>query len=491
MRSAGRTTGTCSRRMSLKIKSMEIKRPGARLAANYIILSGAEMVSKLLTALAFAFLARVLGPEGYGVLEFTLAILFIFNLLVDSGLSSYGAREIAKDNASAPGLMVSITAARSVLAAITYLILVGVVALIDKPQTVKNFMLLYGLTVFGLPGLAQWVFQGLDRMQVVALASILRWTTFSIGVFLFVRDPAHFRLVPLIEGVAIVLAVVFLIGMYLKYFGFARPRLQPSVALAIFRKAFPIGASEIVWAVKVYFATILLGLVVGGQEVGWFSAAHRIVISLHAFVWLYFYNMLPSIARSSQRPVEGYHQMMRVSLQITAWVAVFLGIFGTAFARTGIVALFGPQYMQAVPVFQVLIWLLPLTLLSGHYRYTLIGYDKQSLEFLSSLAGAGVNLVLNLILIPRLGIIGSAWSLVASEAAIWGITYLLVRRTVARVPFLPHLRWPVITGLLLIAILYWLAPVNIWLAGSAAAVLYLSALLLVKPEFILRLRSNY
>ena len=68
-----------------------------RLAANFAALSAAEFISKILVALAFAYLARVLGPEIYGHLEFTLAIIFLFSLVVDTGLGTFGAREIAKN----------------------------------------------------------------------------------------------------------------------------------------------------------------------------------------------------------------------------------------------------------------------------------------------------------------------------------------------------------------------------------------------------------
>src|SRR5690349_14522108 len=70
---------------------------GARLARNFVLLGGAEVFSKGVTILAFACLARVLGPADFGALEFALAVITILTLLVDCGLSPYGAREVGKD----------------------------------------------------------------------------------------------------------------------------------------------------------------------------------------------------------------------------------------------------------------------------------------------------------------------------------------------------------------------------------------------------------
>ena len=58
----------------------------SRLSYNYLALSGAEFVSKALTAVAFAFMARIFGPELYGQLEFSIAnslsVFFILSTAV-------------------------------------------------------------------------------------------------------------------------------------------------------------------------------------------------------------------------------------------------------------------------------------------------------------------------------------------------------------------------------------------------------------------------
>ena len=135
-----------------------------RLATNYVILSGGEFISKILAAVALAYLARVLGPESYGSLEFAIAIYFIVHLFVDSGLSYIGARELAKDKDKQPKLFVNITMARSILALIAFVFLALLAMFINQPREVKTLIFLYGLVMLILPWLTQWVFQGRDMM---------------------------------------------------------------------------------------------------------------------------------------------------------------------------------------------------------------------------------------------------------------------------------------------------------------------------------------
>lgn len=460
-----------------------------RLAANYVLLSAGEFIAKIFGLIAFAYLARVLGPQHYGYLEFTIALIFFFTLVVDCGLSAYVAREIAKDQGAATKLAAHMIAVRFALAVGSFLFLALFAGVSRQPPAVKSLILLYALTLFGLPALLQGVFQGLDRMRDVAIASILRWTIFASGVLLFVRGSEQFWIVPLVEGCAIGILVIFYIWRVSRSLGPLRQPIDRAFGFSMLRQALPIGASEMVWAVRVYFATVLLGLFVGGSEVGWFGAAHRIVISLHTFVWLYFFNLFASLSRCAQGPEEDLQHLMGKSMQVTAWAAVFAGIVGTFLAKPLILLLYGEQYQEAAAIFRVLIWLIPIALLHGHYRYTLIAYGRQQLEFLSNVCGAALTVLLSLLLVPTYGPIGGALALIASEVLIWGLVYYFVRRTIAHVPWWSNVYRPLLAGVVLIGALYLLPALSIWLLVGVAVIVYGLTMTLIQPQLLADARS--
>jgi len=153
--------------------------------------------------------------------------------------------------------------------------------------------------------------------------------------------------------------------------------------------------------------------------------------------------------------------------------------------------LYGSQYQEGVSAFRVLVWLIPLALMSGHFRYALIAYGQQRLEFVSSACGAGLNILLNLFLIPSIGLVGAAWALIASEALIWGITYSFVRNRITHIPIgIPILR-PLLGGLILAGTLYLLPPVKLWIAGSSAVVVYSLVLSIMQPKIITHIRTIF
>ena len=147
---------------------------GARLARNFVLLGGAEVFSKGVTILAFACLARVLGPADFGALEFALAVITILTLLVDCGLSPYGAREVGKDPGKTGALVRHIVVTRLALVLVAWAVLLALVLTLDQPWPTRRVLLLYGLPLAVLAGSLFWVFQGCDAMGVVVGGLLLR-----------------------------------------------------------------------------------------------------------------------------------------------------------------------------------------------------------------------------------------------------------------------------------------------------------------------------
>ena len=460
-----------------------------KLAFNYVLLSGGEALSKVFAFLAFAYLARLVGPDIFGDIEFALAVTMFFNLVVEGGLGLLGAREIAKDEKIIASLTFHIVIMRIVLALIAFLLLCLFVILNNKSPQENQIVILYGLTLFGTPGLLQWVFQGLDRMQWVALSSIIRWSLFAVLVFLFITRPHHVLVVPVLELVAVGIVVAFNFSIFRKSFGSFRQRFDISLCKSLLSQAMPIGLSQVAWGLRAYLPTIMLGLLVGGSAVGWFGAAQRIVVALHTFVWMYFFNIYPSISRCTRQEPEAFQNLLGKSLKVTSWCAVFIGSAGTLFAEPLIQTVYGTQYDAAAKSFQVLVWYLSIILVSGHYMYALFAYNKQKLELASALCGSVFSFVLIIALIHKYNFMGAAYAIVCVETLIWLLNYYFTRVNIAVVPFFSHLIKPLFAGLVMIVLVKLIPPLNIFLLGAIACLLYGSGLLILQPAVIKDFRA--
>ncbi len=407
-----------------------------RLTLNFLLLAAGEALAKLLTFAGFVYLARVLGPADYGRLEFVLAIMVFFTLPVDFGLGTLGAREIARWPDRAVLLLCDIALLRLALALASFTVLLVVAALLPETAEVQWLLVLYGLSLFAAPALLQWFFQGHEQMHWVAVISLVRQVVFAGLIFVVFDVGMPLYYVGFFECAAVAVAAaaglaIMSQGPILRRWprpapSGPRPRLPD--LLRHLRQAAPIGLSELAWAFLWYFATVLVALMVGDQELGWFGVSHRVVMALHTFVWLYFFNLLPALSRCVFHDRARWQALVRGSLLVTSAGGVLLSLGVTFFGSTLLALTFGASYAAAAPALAALIWLIPLALVSGHYRYTLIAANRPTAEMICTLAAALTALVFASALVPHHGAVGAALALVIGHVVNLTLAYVCVRR---------------------------------------------------------------
>lgn len=416
-----------------------------RRAGNYLILSAAEAAGKLFNFAAFTHLGRTLGPEQYGLLEFTLAVMAFFTLAADMGLSVCGAREVAKNPRTTQRLVGEIVWLRAALSLASAGVVFAGVEWLPKPQAARYLFHLYGASLLLSPLLVQWYFQGREEMRWVAAASVLRNGVFAALVLAWVRPGSPLWRVGWIECAAAGAAAMLCAAVAQRRFGVSLFRARPvwNAGWKRLREAAPVGLAELTWACMWYLPTTLLGFWRADASLGWFGASHRVVMALHTFVWLYFYNLLPAISRSAASS-QALPALMSDSLRVTAWgslsVVLLLGL--PAYALLPLA--FGNAFAGGGPVLAALVGMIPLTMLSGHYRYLLIASGLQKWLLMSTTAGALSSAAAGLFLIPRWGAEGAAGCLLAGALVDLACAYSLVRRRLIRLPFLPALWRPLL-----------------------------------------------
>ncbi|MGH8551425.1 MAG: oligosaccharide flippase family protein, partial [Methylococcales bacterium] len=299
-----------------------------------IILYSGEVISKILGIVVFGYLGRTLLEARYGDLEFSLAWLFLFNLVIDAGLAPYGAREAAKEPQRTAQLVGQIALVRAGLVIISVILLVAISQTVQMEAIARTLVLCQGLVLLPAPLIINWVFQSRDQMQVVAACSLLRQIIFSVGVIAFVQGPSDVLLVPLADAIGLSIAVLIQIFLYIKggetrvsskhlFFGARR----------VVAESLPLTGSSVVWARRLFFPLLALGLFGTSAETGIFGAGHRLVIAAHQFVWLYFFNLLPSLSRLAvSESLDGFHQLIGNSMRFVGWVAIFGAGLGTVLA---------------------------------------------------------------------------------------------------------------------------------------------------------------
>jgi PST family polysaccharide transporter len=445
-----------------------------RLAANFLYLSAGELGAKLLTFASFTYLARTLGPVAYGAIEFTLAVMVFFSLPADLGLGAYGAREIARNPAGASRLLREITGLRLLLSLASMLLLGVFIVLVHKSPEQKILLAWYGLSLLGIPYLLQWFFQAHDRMYWVGAASIVRQAVFALLVFGVCRAGFPLFYIGLIECASVFAAAAFCVYVVTRRMRYPWPGTDIRIVrlMGHIREALPIGLSELAWGFMWYFCTVLLGFLSPDRSLGLFGASHRAVMAMHTFVSLYFFNLLPSISRCAVLPRDHLLELMDRSLRFTGWTGLFAAPLLTALAPQVLTLIYGPSFRDGARSFAVLVWMLPVAMLSGHHRYILIAYNHQNWLLRCTSIAAAVAVVLAFALVPWYKDFGAAWALLIANVVNFALAYFWVGKLVVKVPVHRQLAMPLAALGLAILCFLGLARWNVRIAGSVAAAVY-------------------
>jgi O-antigen/teichoic acid export membrane protein len=193
-------------------------------------------------------------------------------------------------------------------------------------------------------------------------------------------------------------------------------RCSFDLACALLRDSWPLILSGVVIMIYMRIDQVMIGQMVGDGEVGVYSAAVRL-----AEVW-YFVPMavvssvFPSVVEARRVSDELFYGRLQKLYNLMAFMAYIVAIPVTFAAGPVVKILFGPAYERAGPMLALLIWAGLFTNLGVDRSSFLTAMNWTRVHFLTVSLGCVINVLLNLLLIPRYGGMGAV---VASCVAYW------------------------------------------------------------------------
>jgi len=439
------------------------------------------------------YLARVLGASAFGLFVFAQAFLIYFVLLVDSGLSLFGVREIAKSPDSAGSITLNLFVLRLLLAAVLFFFSLSILMFIPVAESVRWLFAATFLFVFYRALNADWVFQGLEKMEFNAFSKIIYASLCLPLIILFVKNANDLARAPLIQalcGIAAAVIFLFILGKFILRFQFTL--LAPAKWWSYFLAAMPLGASIVLIQVYNNFDTIMLGFMDKPAVVGYYNAAYRVFNVLVSGFALWQSTALPIMSKRFGDNLDRAKEFINKYLHLTMLFIIPLTLAVFLSAPLLIKLLFGAEYAQGVLALQILAWNLILVSIGSVYGVTiLIPSGHYNRFFIAVAIGAIVNIVLNFILIPPFSFVGAAIATLLAELFSVSVSFFYARQII-RLPLVRYLFKPVLVslaGMLVFILIFkniltgdYLASYVLALAGYAAACA--GIVLVIEKDFV-------
>lgn len=387
----------------------------------------------LFPLITFPYASRIMLADGVGQVQFYISIISYVTLLSSIGIPLYAIREIAcvrKDVKQMNIAVIEILLLHVFLTSFGYLI-IGVLCLtIDEIQINLPLFLVLSTSVFFTTIGCEWFYQGIEDFKYIAIRSLLIKIIYVVLLFFLVKDKEDL----LIYGILTVFGTV---GNNL--FNFARLRKYVSLSEFKFKELHPfkhllptlkIFVLNLIISFYINLNPVMLGFMVDVTAVGYFTAASKISHMLLGVSGALQNAVLPRASNLLQMgDYEKFKQLTQKVMDFIIMLTLPLTI-GLIILAPSIISVFcGESYRPAAFSLAILAPIIFVISLSGLFGIQMLyPQGKERLVIISTCAGATVNIILNLILIPYIGFDGASIATLAAEVTVTGVMSYIGRK---------------------------------------------------------------
>lgn len=367
----------------------------------------------LIPLITVPYVSRVLGPNNIGVYSFTYSIVYYFMLGAMLGINNYGSREIAKinDKKEISKKFWSIYLLQ-LFCSIIMLILYAILCLtID--YNYKNILIIQVIYLISCAFDINWFFWGKEKFKITITRNILLKILSLILIFIFVKNENDLWIYTLILAISTLLSQIYLWIPLRKEVKFERvsvkeifSNLKPVLILFV-----PI----IAYSIYRVMDKTMIGTFSNSFQLGNYESAEKILNIPLSIITALCTVMMPHMSKQENEN-EKSTEIIKNTYKICAFCIypIIMGIF--AVCNEFCTAFFGMEFSLTPTIIKVLLITVLFSCISNITRSTyLIPNRKDKIYVKSTVFGAIINLILNILLIKRFGAYGACVGTIAAE----------------------------------------------------------------------------
>jgi len=408
--------------------------PRMRVAKNTAFIVSADVVSKFANLAFFVVLGRVLGDTGLGQYTFAISLGSLFAILAHYGFNNWTVREVAAHPEMEGRFLKNLLALKLLLAAGSLGALAAALRWMDLTPELRAVVMVVGfmLVVSNFNSFLMCFFRARERMEYeAALVITERFLKAGVGILVLWLG---FGLLGMAAGVLVAGAATLAATGGILGRRFAAPGLAADTAFwrRSLREALPFFALAGFMTLYFRIDAVMLALIKGDEVVGWYGAAYKL-LDVFIFIPVAFAGaVLPTITKVGESSRDDRAALATSLVRILLILGLPIAGAISVLADRVLVLIYGPGFEPGVLCLRVLIWTLPLRFLTPTLSSVLIAGRRQTSVLAVMVFGASLNVVLNLVLIPRYSLVGAAAATLTGEAAVLSLALWLSQGEVGR-----------------------------------------------------------
>ncbi len=346
------------------------------ILSNTAYLSVLEVLKMVMPFIALPYIISTVGTENYGLVVFAQTVISYFIVLVNFGLDVSAVKEVSvarKDISKLNEIVSSVLMIKTILFLISFVILGGMVLLIDQFRSHVLLFFLSFLSCLSEILFPVWFYQGIEKMKYITLIRFISILIYTVTVFLFIKRADDYILVPLLQSIGWIVSGVVSFFMLLKAEKITLFLPSLNLMKKYFVDSIPFFFSRVSVVINNGMAKLVCGIFFTMHEVAALDLAQKIATT--ALVPLQMLNqaIFPHIAKT--KDVNFVNKCFRMIMFATLCIIFLVYVL----APLGIHILSGGALMDSVPLLRILCLFIfsgGITLYTGSPVLVSFGYSK-------------------------------------------------------------------------------------------------------------------
>lgn len=378
------------------------------------------------------WVARYLGVTYYGMLSYGIAFAMLFRPVALFQLEGICVREIVKSPKEMPSILGS-AFALSLISGMLSLALVITLIMMLRPDE-PMYLAIVSIVGSGLVFLSFEVFDYWFRAHVNSKPVVISRTlvislsaSAKVAGILAQAPLLFFAWINLGEVILMALALVLVFKRSGQHVG--RLRIRLTWIKRLFKDAWPLALAGVAATIYLRIDTIMIGEMLGPHDVGIYSAAVKLCEAWYFLPISIMSSLYPAVVRAIEKNGADTNKKMQQIYNLMVIMGYVAAVTTTLLAENLVTFLFGREYQQAADILIVNTWSAMFINIAMAKAAWLKAMNFTKIHFASTLAGAFVNVILNIVLIQHYGVIGAAWATVLSYSIESYLILFVFKRT--------------------------------------------------------------
>lgn len=387
-----------------------------------------QLLSYVFPLVTVSYVSQCLGVTNIGTYSYTYSTVYLFMLLGMLGINNYGNREIARvrdDKQACSFIFFSIYKLQLLtvgLASIGYVIYIQCIV-----SEYEKLFWLQAIYLFSACLDVNWFYFGLEKFKLTITRNCIIKVASLILILFFVRTEADLAQYTVIMAGSTFLSQLYLILILHRYIVNVHTTLHDS--LHHLRGCCILFIPVLAFGIYRVMDKTMLGAMATVTELGYYENAERLINIPISIINALGTVMLPRMSyllkNHSVESTKAIYASMKLALLLSCMMAA--GIF--LVSNDIVVVLFGYDFYKSGEIIRIL----SITILASAWANVirtqyLIPSGKDTIYVISTIGGAVVNLLLNIVLIPKYGAYGACLGTIAAEYFVMLYQTVKVRR---------------------------------------------------------------